>query len=109
MRNVIDCIKAFIPVLSTEYELVLGRKGVAVTLRILFDKKDCFHLMENNMESRNLFLFLSNDEGDNYFCRSFFPEEKTDYAKKQASWTLLYKKKIDLKAGTETVLYDRLK
>ena len=32
MRNVIDCINAFIPLLSTEYELVLGRKGVAVTL-----------------------------------------------------------------------------
>ena len=45
MRNVIDCINAFIPLLSTEYELVLGRKGVAVTLRILFDKEDCFHLM----------------------------------------------------------------
>lgn len=34
------------------------------------------YLMENNMESRNLFLFLSNDERDKYFCRSFFPEEK---------------------------------
>ena len=45
MRNIIDCINAFIPLLSTEYELVLGRKGAAVTLRILFDKKDCFHLM----------------------------------------------------------------
>ncbi|WP_455720603.1 PBECR4 domain-containing protein [Agathobacter sp.] len=45
MRTVLDCINAFIPLLSTEYELVLGRKGVAVTLRILFDKKDCFHLM----------------------------------------------------------------
>lgn len=39
------------------------------------------YLMENNVESRNLFLFLSNDEGDNYFCRSFFPEEKMDYSK----------------------------
>ena len=156
MRNVLDCINAFIPLLSTEYELVLGRKGVSVTLRISFGKKDCFHLMglqylvdrpelsrdrgrvfdeiadgtitiekiessdfynkieqrvhflplleqmidsndtvfkynkkanmysmieadylmENNMESRNLFLFLSNDERDKYFCRSFFPEEK---------------------------------
>ena len=130
MRNVLDCINAFIPLLSTEYELVLGRKGVSVTLRISFDKKDCFHLMglqylvdrpelsrdrgrvfdeiadetitiekiessdfynkkanmysmieadylmENNMESRNLFLFLSNDEGDNYFCRSFFQRKR---------------------------------
>ena len=156
MRNVLDCINAFIPLLSTEYKLVLGRKGVSVTLRISFDKKDCFHLMglqylvdrpelsrdrgrvfdeiadgtitiekiessdfynkieqrvhflplleqmidsndtvfkynkkanmysmieadylmENNMESRNLFLFLSNDEGDNYFCRSFFQRKR---------------------------------
>ena len=45
MRNVLDCINAFIPLLSTEYELVLGRKGVSVTLRISFDKKDCFYLM----------------------------------------------------------------
>jgi len=45
MRDVKDCITAFLPLLNTEYEIVLGRKGVAVSLRILFDKKDCFHLM----------------------------------------------------------------
>lgn len=45
MRNVLDCINAFIPLLSTEYGLVLGRKGISVTFRISFDKKDCFHLM----------------------------------------------------------------
>lgn len=61
------------------------------------------------MENRNLFLFLSNDEGDNYFCRSFFPEEKLDYSKNQALCTLLYKKKIDLSIGTERVLYNRMK
>lgn len=32
-----------------------------------------------------------------------------DYTKKQASWTLLYKKKKNLSDGTEMVLYDRLK
>ena len=189
MRNVLDCINAFIPLLSTEYELVLGRKGVSVTLRISFDKKDCFHLMglqylvdrpelsrdrgrvfdeiadgtitiekiessdfynkieqrvhflplleqmidsndtvfkynkkanmysmieadylmENNVESRNLFLFLSNARDDSYFCRSFFPEEKMNYTKNQASWTLLYKKKRNLIDGSEHILYDRLK
>ena len=46
MRNVIDCINAFIPLLSTEYELVLGRKAVAVTFKNLnLTKNDCFHLM----------------------------------------------------------------
>ncbi len=33
------------PLLDTEYVIVLGRKGVSVTLRILFNKKDCYHLM----------------------------------------------------------------
>ncbi len=65
------------------------------------------YLMESKMESRN--LFLSNDDGDKYICRSFFPEEKMDYSKNQASWTLLYKKKTDLITGTETVLHNRLK
>ena len=53
-------------------------------------------------------LFRSNDDGDKYFSRSFFPEEKMDYSKNQASWTLLYKKKTDLIRGTETVLYNKL-
>lgn len=189
MRTVVDCIFSFIPLLTTEYEIVLGRKGVSVTLVITFDKKDCFHLMglqyltdrpelrrdrgkvfddikngvikkeqiessdfyykikdrvhflpllemlldsndtvfkynskintysmieadylmKNYMENRNLFLFLSNAESDRYFCRSFFPEEKNDYTKKQASWTLLYKKKKNRVYGTEEILYDKLK
>lgn len=45
IRNIKDCVSAFLPLLNTEYEIVLGRKEVAVTLRIIFDKKDCFHLM----------------------------------------------------------------
>ena len=45
MRTVVDCVASFIPLLSTEYEIVLGRKNVAVKLIITFDKKDCFHLM----------------------------------------------------------------
>ena len=185
MRTVVDCVSSFIPLLSTEYEIVLGRKIVAVKLIITFDKKDCFHLMglqyltdrpelrrdrgkifdeiqngiikreniessdfyhkiqdrvhffrclivmirflsiikrrmsysmikadylmKNHMEGKNLFLFLSNARDDSYFCRSFFPEEKMDYTKNQASWTLLYKKKRNLIDGSEHILYDRLK
>jgi hypothetical protein len=189
MRNIYDCVKAFLPLLDTEYEIVLGRKGVAVTLRIVFDKKACFHLMglqyladrpelnrdrgkvfddimtgkikaeqiessdfykkirervhflplleimldsndtifkynekanpysminaeylmKNYMEQRNLYLFLSHDTDNRYFCRSFFPEEKVNYTKNQALWTLLYKKKINFSLDCETILYDRLK
>lgn len=188
MQNIKDCVNAFLPLLNTEYEIVLGRKGVAVTLRIAFDKKDCFHLMglqylidrpelnrdrgkvfdgivagsitteqvessdfykkikervnflpllerlldsndtvfkynqkantysmidadymmRNNMEERNLYLFLSYGTDGKYFCRSFFPEGKNDYTKNQVSWTMLYKKKYNLSTGEEIVLYDRL-
>ena len=187
-RNIQDCIKAFHSLLYMQYEIVLGRKGVAVTLKITFDKKDCFHLMglqyikdrpelnrdrgkifdeiemgileteqiessdfyskieerinflpllemlldsndtvfkynkkantysmieadymmKDSLENRNLYLFLSQKSDDTYFCRSFFPEGNKDYTKNQASWTLLYKKKRNLKTGEEIILYNRL-
>lgn len=189
MANIYDCVDAFAHLLDTEYVIVLGRKGVSVTLRILFDKNDCYHLMglqyikdrpelnrdrgiifdeikcrilkKENVESsdfysriadridflpyleqildsndtifkynrrenvyslidanylmknqifnRNIYVFLSENKEGNFFCRSFFPETQKDYTKNQALWTLLYKKKIDLGTGLESVLYDRLK
>lgn len=55
------------------------------------------YIMKNNAEGRNIFLFLAgNGEEGKYFCRSFFPQGKMDYTRNQASWTLLYKKKIFL-------------
>lgn len=45
MRNVHDCVEAFGKLLDKEYHLVLGRKNIAVPLRINFEKKECFHLM----------------------------------------------------------------
>lgn len=70
---------------------------------------DADYLMRNNMENRNLYLFLSHGMDEYYFCRSFFPEMKKDYTKNQASWTLLFKKKINLNTNEGIVLYDRLK
>lgn len=45
MHNIYDCVDSFASLLDTEYQLMLGRKGEAVSLKITFDKKDCFHLM----------------------------------------------------------------
>ena len=68
------------------------------------------YIMKNQLEEKDVFLFLaeSGEEG-RYFCRSFFPQEKMDYTKNQASWTLLYKKKVTLSTGEEEILYNRLK
>ena len=45
MHNIYECVDSFVSLLDTEYRLILGRKGEAVSLNITFDKKDCFHLM----------------------------------------------------------------
>lgn len=130
MRNVLDCINAFIPLLSTEYELVLGRKGVSVTLRISFDKKDCFHLMglqylvdrpELSRDRGRVFdeiadgtITIEKIESSDFYNKieqrvHFSQKKRWIIQKNQASWTLLYKKKIDLQPGIEKVLYNRIK
>ncbi len=68
------------------------------------------YIMRKNAKGRNVFLFLAESGGEGrYFCRSFFPQDKMDYTKNQASWTLLYKKKVSVSTGEEEILYDRLK
>jgi len=173
MHNIYDCVDSFSSLLDTEYRMILGRKGVSVSLHITFNKKDCFHLMglqylvdrpqlnrdrgkifdeikerkitteqvetsnfynkiferidrlpdleryfdsndtifkynekknafsmiqaeylmQNKTEKGNVYIFLGKSKENKYFCRSFFPKEKKDYTKNQASWTLLYKEK----------------
>jgi hypothetical protein len=67
-------------------------------------------LLKNEMHSRNIFTFLSEEKSNGkYFCRSFFPQTDKDYSKGQTNWTLLYKKKIFKKTGEKIVLYDRMR
>lgn len=54
------------------------------------------------------FLFLDKAEHGIYYCRSFFPMERTDYTKEQMQYTLLKKEKINTRTGAVTIQYDRL-
>ncbi len=38
--------EAFGKLLDKEYHLVLERKNISVPLHIIFDKKECFHLIQ---------------------------------------------------------------
>ena len=67
------------------------------------------YLMKNKIVDRNVYVFLSRNKENQYFCRSFFPETMHDYTKNQASWTLLYKEKVKVAENQTIVLYDRLK
>lgn len=54
------------------------------------------------------FLFLDKTAQGIYYCRSFFPMDRTDYTKEQMQYTLLKKEKIDIRTGAVKVQYDRL-
>lgn len=45
MNNIHTCVERFASLLSTEYEITLGRRNTAITLLLSFEKEDCFHLM----------------------------------------------------------------
>lgn len=54
------------------------------------------------------FLFLDQSKQGIYFCKSFFPMEKTDYTRGQMQYTLLKKEKCILKTGQTMIQFDRL-
>ena len=54
------------------------------------------------------FLFIDKEDCGVYFCRSFFPMERTDYTKNQMQYTPLKKEKINVATGETIVQYDRL-
>ena len=109
---------------SHHYEKIKDRVNFLPYLEMIFDDNHTIfkyneefsnlslikanYLLENTIEERSIYTFLSKNDDDNYFCRSFFPKTNHDYTIGQTSWTLLYKKKIDKKAKTEIIVYNRL-
>jgi hypothetical protein len=56
----------------------------------VFSKIQADFLLKNEMHSRNIFTFLSNEKSNGkYFCRTFFPQAEKDYSAKQTTLTLL--------------------
>jgi hypothetical protein len=110
---------------SDKYHLIAERVDFLPLLEKIMDSNDTMfkynkktnafsmieadYLMKTPVFNRNVYVFLSKNKDDQYFCRSFFPEAKRDYTKNQASWTLLYKKKMDKSTGREIILYNKLK
>ncbi|MFI3325220.1 MAG: PBECR4 domain-containing protein [Clostridia bacterium] len=66
-------------------------------------------LLSTPLESNDIYIFISKNEDNTYFCRSFFPKTNRDYTKGQIRYTLLYKEKINLKTGETVVQYDKLR
>lgn len=117
-------IKAELIESSDFYHKIKGRVEMLPLLEEMFDsnqtvfqyhqKRNSFsmieadYLMRNQIENQRMFIFLSKNKEEHYFCRSFFPQERVDYSKNQPLWTLLYKKKVRISTGEERILYHRM-
>ena len=106
---------------SRNYNFIEKRVAYIPRLEEIFDSNDTIFrynstlqafsvieadfLMKNKIENTNLFTFLSKGKNGKHFCKSFFPEDKKDYAEKQTRWTVLLKKKIRKSVFREDILY----
>ena len=67
------------------------------------------YLISTPFENSDIYIFIAEHKASGkYFCRSFFPKEKKDYAAGQPRYTMLYKEKKNLNTGEIAVQYDRL-
>ena len=64
-----------------------------------------YHEIEARIQA---LVFLGSRSDDTYYCRSFFPQERVDYAEGLPKYTLLRKVKINQADGTRIVQFDRL-
>lgn len=67
------------------------------------------YLLSTPLGNSDIYIFIAeHKDTGKYFCRSFFPKEKKDYADGQPRYTMLYKEKRNLTTGEILVQYDRL-
>ena len=106
---------------SRQYETIKNRVAYLPRLEEIFDSNDTIFrynlalqafsvieadfLMKNTLDNINLFTFLAKGKSGKYFCKSFFPDTKKDYAERQTKWTVLLKKKLRKSTGSEEILY----
>ncbi|MEE3313442.1 MAG: PBECR4 domain-containing protein [Treponema sp.] len=106
---------------SKNYDSIRERVNYLPELERIFDSNDTIFkynptlqafsvieadfLLKNEINRIPIFAFLSKNKDGKYFCKSFFPDIKKDYAERQTKWTVLFKKKISKSSGVESILY----
>ena len=73
-----------------------------------FSRIEADYLVSGKANNTPVYLFLCIKSDDTYYCRSFFPQERVDYAEGLSKYTLLRKVKINQADGSGTVQFDRL-
>lgn len=65
-------------------------------------------LLSSPYDGNDIYIFVSRNEDETYFCRSFFPKSEKDYTLKQTKYTMLYKEKINMFTGEKIIQYNKL-
>lgn len=73
-----------------------------------FSKIQADFLLATPFDGNDVYIFISKQEEENYFCRSFFPRSNRDYTKGQTKFIMLYKEKVNLHTGEVWVQFDKL-
>ena len=67
------------------------------------------YLLSTDYNQDIVYIFLDKiGNGDQFFCRSFFPKTGKDYTEGQARYALLYKEKVRISTGERIVQLDKL-
>lgn len=100
----------FVPLMSMEQLLDDNRLVFRYNTKLnQFSLIEADYLLSTPHEGKDIYIFIAkNEDSGTYYCRSFFPKERTDYTKGQAIYTMLYKEKICLSTGEKQIQYDRL-
>ncbi len=64
-------------------------------------------LLSTPYEGNDIYIFVSRNEDETYFCRSFFPKSEKDYTLKQTKYTMLYKEKVNIYTGENVIQYNK--
>lgn len=100
----------FEPLMSMEHLLDDNRLVFRYNTKLnQFSLIEADYLLSTPHEGKDIYIFIAkNEDSGTYYCRSFFPKERTDYTKGQAIYTMLSKEKICLSTGEKQIQYDRL-
>ena len=108
----------YLGLIQNRFEPLMSKEQLLDDNRLVFrynTKLNQFSLIEADYllstphEGKDIYIFIAkNEDSGTYYCRSFFPKERTDYTKGQAIYTMLSKEKICLSTGEKQIQYDRL-
>jgi len=73
-------------------------------------KMEAKYILESIANNHTAYICIDKHDGlNNYFCRSFFPKEQTNYTLGHIRYALLYKEKVNVVTKEKIIQYNKLR